>query len=489
MKHSSRIFVSALVLAMLVASAALASGSSDAVGLTMKQTQTQAQQSDEPLAPTGTAFTYQGSLTNGGAQAEGPFDFQFRLYDAPAGGTQVGSTVVANDVPVSQGLFTYKLDFGAAAFGGGARWLDIGVRPGASGDPYTILTPRQELTPAPSALSLPNLYANEAQNFVGIGRSTRISGNEVFGIRHVGAANDYGGMYVETSNAGGWPFYGYATNGSFRAWTYYNGMDGDWYLYNAGIRLRVPDEGGLRIGPSADYSLVISSTTGADAIRIYDTADDGIQVGSDPEYPNYGVYMPSPGVSAYGLWPNTADASGEWALYTVDNIEAGNVAASAMSLVARVDGPDALAAGDVVAVMGVTDAIPGSHYPLALVRKADASKSAGVIGVVEKRMVFDVAPGKEAEGEKSLQGADGPARAGDYVKLTIFGVAQVNVEPGAAIAVGDRLTASTVPGAARPLRTQIVNGMVIAEGVQALGIALALPTDGQTSIPVFVTLR
>jgi hypothetical protein len=296
-------------------------------------------------------------------------------------------------------------------------------------------------------------------------------------------------MYVETSHANGWPFYGYATNGSFRAWTYYNGTDSDWYLYNAGIRLHVPNEGGLRIGPSADYSLVISNTTGSDGIRIYDTGDDAIQIGSDPDYSNYGVYIPSPGVSTYGLWPNTAAAGGEWALYTVDNIEAGNVTASAMSLVARVDGPDALTAGDVVAVTGVADAIPGSHYPLALVRQADGAKSAGVIGVVEKRMVFEVAPGKEAEGEKSMQSADGPARAGDYVKLTIFGVAQVNVAPGTAITAGDRLTSSNVPGTARPLQSQELNGMVVAEGAQAIGIALAAPADGQTSIPVFVTLR
>jgi hypothetical protein len=487
MNHRSSIAVSALVLVLLVAGAALTTGSSAAVGAGNRQGP--AQQPESPLAPTGTAFTYQGHLTDGVSAADGPFDFQFRLYDAAVGGTQIGSTVLAGDVPVTQGLFNVRLDFGIAAFGGGARWLDIGVRPGTSGDPYTILSPRQELTPAPSALSLPNVYANEGTNFVGIGRSTRISGNEVFGIRHVGNANDYGGMYVETSNAGGWPFYGYATNGSFRAWSYYNGTDGDWYLYNAGIRLRVPNEGGLRIGPSADYSLVISNTTGTDGIRIYDTGDDGMQIGSDPDYPNYGVYIPSPGVSTYGLWPNTSAAAGEWALFTVDNIEAGNVVASALSLVARVDGPDALTAGDVVAVTGVTDAIPGSQYPLALVRKADGAEFAGVIGVVEKRMVFEVAPGKEAEGEKSMQGADGLARAGDYVKLTIFGVTQVNVAPGTAIAAGDRLTASAVPGTVRPMQSQELNGMVVTEGAQAVGIALAANADGQTSIPLFVTLR
>lgn len=90
----------------------------------------------------------------------------------------------------------------------------------------------------------------------------------MFGIRSVGSANQYGGMYVETAHANGWPFYGYATNGSFRAWSYYNGTSGDWHLYDAGIRLTVPNEGGLRIGPSADYNLVISNTTGSDGIAM-----------------------------------------------------------------------------------------------------------------------------------------------------------------------------------------------------------------------------
>jgi hypothetical protein len=260
-------------------------------------------------------------------------------------------------------------------------------------------------------------------------------------------------------------------------------------LYNAGIRLTVPNEGGLRIGPSADYSLVISNTTGSDGIRIYDTGDDAIQVGSDPDYANYGLYIPSPGVTNYGLWPNTANASGEWALFTVDNIEAGNVAASAFSLVAKVTGPDALSVGDVVAVAGVTDALPGAHYDLPLVRRADGGQYSGVIGVVEKRMVYDVAPGKGAEGEMSLHSADGPAQPGDYVSLVIYGVAQVKVAAGANIVAGDRLTAADVAGQVRSLQSRTIEGMVVTEGAQAVGIALAAPAEGQETIPVFVTLR
>ncbi len=441
------------------------------------------------LVDVGTGFTYQGNLEDAGSPANTTYDFQFKLWDASVGGVQVGSTITLGDIPVSDGLFSVELDFGTGAFWDGARWLEILVRLGTSGGAYTTLSPRQELTAAPYALAMPNVYTDESVNFVGIGRDFRISGNEVFGVRFDGVADQYGGMYVETSHTEGWPFYGYATNGSFRSWTYYDGSTGDWHLYNAGIRLSVPNEGGLRIGPSADYSLVISNTTGSDGIRILDTGDDAMQIGSAPDYANYGVYIPSPGVSTYGLWPNTANAAGEWALYTVDNIEAGNVLANGYSLVAKVTGTDALTAGEVVAVAGVTEALPGGTVPLPLVRLADGREYTGVIGVVEGRRVWEVAPGKESEGEHSLHSADGPAQPGDYVSLKVLGVTQVKIAPGAAIQVGDRLTVADLPGRGRALQTRTLEGMVVAEGAQVFGIALAAPAEGQDTIPIFVTLR
>ena len=442
--------------------------------------------SDAPASPVGSGFTYQGQLKVSGAPANGQFDLVFKLYDASAAGVQVGTTITREDVLVSNGLFTTKLDFGVGVFGGGARWLDIAVRPGASTGAVTLLAPRQELTPAPYASALPNVYTDEGANFVGVGRDFRISGNEVFGVRYTGSPGQYGGMYVETSDAAGWPFYGYATNGSFRAWTYYDGAIGDWFLYNAGIRLHVPNEGGLRIGPAADYSLVISNTPGSDGIRVLDTGDDAIQIGSNPDIPNYGVYIPSPGVSTYGLWSNTSNASGEWALYSVDNVQAGNVLAHAYSLVAKATGPDALSPGDVVAVAGVADPLPGGHADLPLVRLATADQFTGLIGVVQSRMVWEPAPGKE---EYSLHSGPGSAKSGDYVALIIYGVTRVKVAPGSSLSVGDRVTASDRAGAVRGLQTRTLDGMVISESAPTIGIVLAAPTKDQDTIPVFVTLR
>ncbi len=99
----------------------------------------------------GTAFSYQGFLTIAGSPAGGSYDFAFELYDAALDGNQVGSTVVHDDVPVSQGQFTVQLDFGDV-FDGSPFWLQIGVSADRTVDPYSILTPRQALRPAPNAL-------------------------------------------------------------------------------------------------------------------------------------------------------------------------------------------------------------------------------------------------------------------------------------------------------------------------------------------------
>jgi hypothetical protein len=102
-------------------------------------------------AALGTGFTYQGQLKNGGAAVNGQCDIAFRLYDAATLGANVGSALTQT-VPVTNGLFTTALDFGAGAFNGEARWLDMLVRcpPGSGG--FTALNPRQALTAAPYAL-------------------------------------------------------------------------------------------------------------------------------------------------------------------------------------------------------------------------------------------------------------------------------------------------------------------------------------------------
>ena len=89
------------------------------------------------------SFTYQGRLTDGGAAANGNYDLQFALFDSLSGGAQVGSTQTLNTVAVSNGVFTVGLDFGANAFNGANRFLEISARP-SGGGAFTLLSPRQQ---------------------------------------------------------------------------------------------------------------------------------------------------------------------------------------------------------------------------------------------------------------------------------------------------------------------------------------------------------
>ncbi len=103
-----------------------------------------------------TAFTYQGKLTDSGTP-QATYQMQFKLFDAVSNGTQTGATITNPSVAVSSGVFTVNLDFGAAAFDGADRFLEIAVKRNA-GDPFTILTPRQKLTSAPYAITSANAF-------------------------------------------------------------------------------------------------------------------------------------------------------------------------------------------------------------------------------------------------------------------------------------------------------------------------------------------
>jgi hypothetical protein len=107
------------------------------------------------------AFTYQGHLNASSSPVNGSFDLTFSVWSAASGPSQVGGTQTNAAVPVSNGLFTVVLDFGAGVFTGPPRWLEIGVRPAGSGA-FTTLTPRQPITPAPYAI-----FAATASNVVG----------------------------------------------------------------------------------------------------------------------------------------------------------------------------------------------------------------------------------------------------------------------------------------------------------------------------------
>ncbi|MCH8147089.1 MAG: collagen-like protein [Planctomycetes bacterium] len=95
------------------------------------------------------AFTYQGQLKRGGVPLNATADFEFTLLDGSS--NPVGPVVPASDVPVVDGLFDVKLDFGVGALNGEDRFLQIAVRLPAGVGAFETLSPVQPITPAPYA--------------------------------------------------------------------------------------------------------------------------------------------------------------------------------------------------------------------------------------------------------------------------------------------------------------------------------------------------
>lgn len=114
-------------------------------------------------APNGTGFTYQGQLRKNGAPVNAACACTFGLFDAAAGGAQIGPPVISPTLQVSNGLFTIALDFGPGAMNGEARWLETQVScPGDIGP--STLAPRTALLPAPYALALPGMRTPRGNN-------------------------------------------------------------------------------------------------------------------------------------------------------------------------------------------------------------------------------------------------------------------------------------------------------------------------------------
>lgn len=112
-------------------------------------------------------FTYQGSLKDGNAPANGQYDFVFNLYTAISGGSPVTAQIAVNDVQVTNGTFSVTLDFTVSPFGDlSGRYLEISVRPGASTGAYTLLTPRQQITNSP--YSIRSTFSQNAESLGGV---------------------------------------------------------------------------------------------------------------------------------------------------------------------------------------------------------------------------------------------------------------------------------------------------------------------------------
>ncbi|MCA9293605.1 MAG: hypothetical protein KDA20_07310 [Phycisphaerales bacterium] len=205
-----RAFVSALlaVVALLIATPPLLAGASD------------------------TAFTYQGRLRSSGSPASGAHNFEFALWNAAIGGSQVGATLNVPGLLVTNGLFVVKLDFGADAWDNHDRFLEITVD-------GVALAPRQPVTPAPYAVQTRGILVDGAEH-AGIGTApeaqsqlkvqTTSTNGSVSAVKGVIATTSAGGFSAAvrgenqgtggsgigvwgSQNGSGWGLYGTSPSG------------------------------------------------------------------------------------------------------------------------------------------------------------------------------------------------------------------------------------------------------------------------------------
>ncbi len=252
----------------------------------------------------GTAFTYQGRLNTGSNPADGNYDLRFGLYNASTAGLQQGSLLTNSATPVSNGLFTVTLDFGAGMFPGAARWLEIGVRTNGSGS-FATLAPRQQLTPAPYAV-----MAGSASNLLGTLPANQLGGT----LANSQLANNVITIAAGTGlNGGGSVALGGATT-----------------LNNAGV---------LSVTGNAD----ITASTVNGAVTLGDTAtnanlantmvkrDANGSFSAGSIYLNTNLYLPAPATGAGMIYSGNSPfvfASGSGAMNFFAGYGAGNLTMS-----------------------------------------------------------------------------------------------------------------------------------------------------------------
>jgi hypothetical protein len=527
--NGKAVFVAAVCALVLI----VGTGAPEALGAGLASPAAQGRTVDGPQGNSGIAalpgntFTYQGYLTDKGRPANGLYDFSFSLYADLAGTQWVANARPVGDLQVTNGLFTAPVDLTDAMYGdvhfylnGEARYLKIGVRPGASTGAYTALAPLQELTPAPYAQALPGLhtiqnatspnvvggYAWNSVNVNAVGATisgggadgTRNEVNASYGTVSGGEENTASGQHATVSG-------GRSNEASANYAMVPGGRDNTAAgaaSFAAGNRAKAnhsgtfvwADDSAADFASTSTKQFRVRATNGAEFIagntsyglRGENTGGgDGVRGVADTKSASYaGVWARNNGTGSALL----ADSEGTYSGYFMDNIYvSGNCVGCTMVYVALNDGDQPLEAGDLAVVGGVDGPLAGAEAPVLRVRRAGPGDT--VAGVVESRAAIATSE-REGETLESAEKTAGAAAPGDYLFIVVSGVAEVKVDASEGpIAPGQRLAAADQAGHARALRSRMLDGMEVAEGAPQVGIALAFLESGAGRIPVLVTLR
>ena len=357
-----------------------------------------------PLATIGDAITYQGYLTDeNDMPLNGTFTMRFQIYNAQAGGVLLWDSSNTN-IAVNGGLFEARLGITTDIFNGEELWLAQTI----NGE---LLTPRQEIVPAPMAHTLrpgaivkgtanaiPNNYLLDVQmnnDTFGFNRGAitgqSTTGNAIYGLAANGRA-----IYGQTED--GYAIYGF--DGGSNANRGYAG-----YFYSTnGIGVY-----GYSNGDRSHPNILAPGVYGQSnqGVGVYGRGDTS----NSYSFFNEGGYFEG----GKGLFARGTDSAGEQgygARIFSDNYRGmyvqggsgwfdayfgGNAGISTNGIVDRSGGSLALVAnmgettiepGDLVAMVGVTPS-PENGQPMLAVAKIDPNNRNAVIGVAMKAVTAE----------------------------------------------------------------------------------------------------
>jgi len=458
-------------------------------------------------APVSSGISYQGRLTSpDGAPLDGPYTMRFVVYDDEVAGAALwdsGDVIVT----VEGGLFTVPLGVDQANFDGQALWLSIIVE-------EETLSPRQEILPAPYALSLrpgADIVGDSIDAADAILAGYAPATGTAF---HADANGGVGLLGDSQNNYGVW-------GASVDSW-------GGYFTSESGYGVRVDSRGaahfdhGAYVTSDGGYGVYAQSAQnqavrgeGGDVTGIVQPLGAVGVVGIGTNRGTYGASGSGSGLYGisdgnYGLWAQssawrgatgrTDRADNNYGFYTPDNLFAANVnLAGAVMQVMENGGEEPLAPGDVVVFSGINRLVAAVDSPIIQVRKASTANSAAVAGVVFSRFNIDAIDPELESPDHAVQEAAaamavtpaGSAPAGGYVLVVVHGLAQVNVSAvtSDSIRPGDLLSTSRAAGSAKKAATITTNGMDTAIPGTVFAKALE-PFDGtQDVIYVYVTLQ
>jgi hypothetical protein len=456
-----------------------------------------------PAAAVSSGISYQGRLTNpGGAPLSGTYTMRFIVYDANVGGSALWDSGNMN-VTVKDGLFAVQLGVDQAGFDGQALWLSIIV----AGE---TLSPRQEVLPAPYALSL-----RPGADIVGdsIGAANAVlagyapaTGTALYADANGGAGlfgnseNNYG---VQGSSNNSWGGY-FTSEGGYGIRVNTNGTahydHGAYVTSNGGYGVYAQSANNQGVRGEAGNVTGISQPLGAVGVvgiganrGVYGASGSGVGVygASNSNYAGYfysnnyrGLYASSPSGHYAGYFTNRGGSS-QPGIYVNGTIVASGSKAGYVVDVSLNDGPDPLETGDVVAVVGVSDPVVG-EIPVMRVVKATAENASAVVGVVDQRFVVAEENGESLARPDTavpLHATNNAIQRDEYlsvVTLGAFKLIKVDASTGP-IQPGDLLTPSPNPGYA--MRSKDTSPGII------IGKALEAWETGQGTIAVYVTMQ